>query len=93
MTDLVFVAQVIETAAKNQKPNLGMLLSAAQSVRETEFRLEAIEAIIGTLARKAGFTVDDVGLPSLVIGQSANHSTAARRQMTRNVARRILDGK
>jgi hypothetical protein len=93
MTDLVAVAHLLEGVATNTQPNPQMIMQAAVAIREAEYRFEAIEAIIGTIARKMGITIEDIGLPDLPAGGHGGRiskSQSQRRHTTRQFAERVL---
>jgi hypothetical protein len=93
MTDLVAVAHLLEGVATKMQPNPPMIMQAAVAIREAEYRFEAMEAIVGTIARKMAITIEDIGLPDLPVGGHGGRvskSQSQRRSTTRQLAERIL---
>ena len=90
MTDLNILAQVIQNMASGMTPPVNMLLDAAKAVRETEARLQALEAIASAAAKKLGLNLEQIGLPA--DAGAGNPESARRGQATRAIAEKILRG-
>jgi nucleotide-binding universal stress UspA family protein len=93
MSDLKILAQVIQNMASGMRPPVNLLMAAAQTVRETEHRLEALEAIARAAAEKLDLNLEQIGLVEVSTeAGGGNPETSRRRQATRMFAEKILSG-
>jgi aspartate aminotransferase-like enzyme len=93
MADLKILAQVIQNMASGMTPPVNMLLAAAQAVRDTEDRLEALEAIARAAAKKLDLDLERIGLGDVQADAGAGDAELARRSRAiRTIAGKILRG-
>jgi aspartate aminotransferase-like enzyme len=93
MADLKILAQVIQNMASGMTPPVNMLLAAAQAIRDTEDRLEALEAIARATAKKLDLDLEQIGLDDVPADTGAGNAESARRsQAIRTIAEKILQG-
>jgi len=93
MSDLNALAQIIQIMASGMTPPVNLLLAAAQTVRETEHRMQALEAIASAAAKKLDLDLEQIGLGEVPADAVAGNSDdARRRQATRAIAEKILRG-